>query len=511
MREREIAVIPMPQKVEFGDGTFSLCNTVFISGKSQIVEKAAYSLNKRGLDPQFKSEGVSADVQFILSSKDESKVGDLPIDTPGAYCLSVGKEGVIISAYSQNGWFNGLQTLLQLIDTSSSNENGFEIPIVCITDWPRFEWRVFMLDESRHFSGLEAVKRLLDTMAYYKLNIFHWHLTDSPGWRVEIKTKPELTIVGSKGNFSDHGAPNQFYTQEQIREVVAFAKDRHIELMPEIGMPGHMSAAMRSYPEFSGGGYDEDPYFTIDPISDSADKFLKSILDEVAELFIESNVIHFGGDEVFAHRRWNAHEGVQKLIEEGAFADEREIESAFNRRMAEYINDLGFVVGGWDEIFESGLEVEGTLIFWWHHDRPEVLSEILDKGYRVILCPRRPQYFDFIQHETHTVGRTWGGHNPLEDVYRFPESLKEYEIHPMKGNVAGISANLWTEQANSQERRDFLTFPRLLAMAEAAWTAEEKKGWGQFIGTRLRNHIPLLEARGLSFFNPYIVSNEIPE
>ena len=368
-----------------------------------------------------------------------------------------------------------------------------------------------MLDESRHFSGVEATKRLLDTMAYYKLNTFHWHLTDSPGWRIEIKAKPELTTVGSIGNFSDHRASKKFYSQEQIRELVSFAKARHIEVVPEIGMPGHMSAAMRSYPEFSGGCTGNDPHFTIDPISDSADKFLKEIIEEVAELFIDSDIIHFGGDEVFARKSWSSHRGVQKLIEEGSFENEREIESAFNRRMAEFINELGFIVGGWDEVFGSQLEIEKTLIFWWHHDKPELLSEILQKGYKVVLCPRKPQYFDFIQHESHSVGRTWDGHNPLEDVYRFPDSLEVYEKHPSKENVLGISANLWTEQAITQERREFLTFPRLLAMAEASWTQGENKIWGQFIGSRLKNHIPLLEARGLSFFNPYTVSSEILE
>jgi len=507
----EISVIPKPQKVDLGGDMLTLPHSIFVAGSSTIVATAIASLNQRELDAQLAPDDVSAMVHFLHPDDGAMGIVELPTNPPGAYYLSVSEEGVIITADSERGWFHGLQSLLQLIDTTPRTGSRAVLPTVTITDWPRFKWRGYMLDESRHFSGIEATKRLLDTMAYYKLNIFHWHLTDSPGWRIEIKSKPKLTSVGSVGNYSDPGASPKFYTQEQIRDVVSFANARHIEVIPEIGMPGHMSAAMRSYPEFSGGGTEKDPYYTINPISDAADKFLISILDEVAELFIGAEVIHFGGDEVnVAHKSWRTLGGVQKLIEDGSFKSEHEIEAAFNRRIAKLINGLGFTVGGWDEVFGSGLEIEGTLIFWWHHDRPELLTEILESGYKVVLCPRKPQYFDFLQHETHNVGRTWDGFISLEDVYCFPDSLEAYENRPTNGKVVGINANLWTEQAITQERRDFLTFPRLLATAESAWTLKEYKIWETFFNSRLKNHLPLLETRGLIIFNPYSISVEIP-
>ena len=514
-RSSRISVIPKPQLIELGEGKTTLPACIFVSGPDSISKIALDSLMKRRFDARRSPDGESAEVQFLRpdagSRKEIEKMAD-PLET---YQLSIFEGGVIIAADSQRGWFYGLQTLLQLIDTVPRKDGCPVLPRGVITDWPRFEWRGFMLDESRHFSGIEVVKRILDTMAYYKLNVFHWHLTDSSGWRIEIKGKPKLTTIGAKGNFSDPEAAPMFYSQKQIHEIVSYAKVRQIDVIPEIDMPGHMSAAMRAYPEFSGGGPETDPFYTINPASKLADDFLNSILIEIKGLFKDAEVIHFGGDEVL-HDGWKNLEEVKSLISGGSFKSENEIEAFFNRRLAKVINDLGYTVGGWDDVSYSGLGTKGTLLFWWRHDKPELLTEMLDTGYNVVLCPRRPLYFDFLQHKTHHAGRIWKGKNsggfvPLEDVYRFPDSLDEYAKRPKSGNVKGISANLWTRLAITQERRDFLTFPRLLATAESAWTLEQNKNWGDFFKSRLFNHIPILEDRGFTIFNPYTITPDITE
>jgi len=375
-----------------------------------------------------------------------------------------------------------------------------------ICDAPRFKWRGFMLDESRHFSGEKEVKRLIDVMAYYKLNRFHWHLTDSDGWRIEIKQYPKLTQIGGVGDRSHPHAPAQFYTQKQIREIVAYAKERYITVIPEIDMPGHASAAVRAYPEFGGGGSKKNPNFTFNPEDPATDQFLSNILREVAELFPDAGVIHFGGDEVhFGWEQWPKLPGVKKLMEEKGMKL-KDIEKQFNLRFAKKINQLGYQTGGWDEIVEAGLPVDRSLVFWWRHDKVDVLREAFKKGYKVVLCPRRPCYFDFLQDEKHQSGRRWGGIVTLQDMYQFPDSLRLTKREFMQ--VEGVQACLWTETMQTQKRRDFMTFPRLLALAEAAWTSPQRKDIKHF-EKQVKLQLPELKSRGFDYYNPFSPNKEV--
>ncbi len=433
------------------------------------------------------------------------------------YLVRVTPESLLLYAATPAGHQYGLQTVGQLLAAAPRTDGTLHLACAEIADAPRFAWRGYMLDESRHFSGKAAVLRLLDAMADYKLNRLHWHLTDSPGWRLEIKAYPRLTAVGSRGSETDRrpDAPAQFYTQEEVREIVAYARDRNITVVPEIDMPGHADAAVLAYPELDGGGYlqkgrtDKWPHFTFNPARPEVLKFLDTVLAETAALFPDAGVIHFGGDEVhFGWQRWPELPEVQDLMRREGFTRLEEVESWFNRRMAGTLRTLGFKTGGWDEIAARGLPHDQTVVFWWRHDKPPVLHAALDAGYPVVLCPRRPCYFDFVQHADHTTGRRWNGFNPLDDVYAFPDTLGLNAAQ--EARVLGLQACLWTETAVTQARRDFLTWPRLLALAEAAWTPRDRKDLASF-RARLPALLDRLRARGIGCYDPFTHSPEVTD
>ena len=503
-------LIPKPVQYQPTEGTYTINSGSFVhAGMVELPGYLKYLNQATSLNLRMAPADVSCAIQFLNGQmRGKTSQDKLPKLGEGAYHLRITPKAANIYADTPSGHFYGLQTLIQLFNGAEKKEGSLSIPCAVIDDAPRFGWRGFMLDESRQFSGETAVKRLLDTMAYYKMNRFHWHLTDSTGWRIEIKKYPKLTSVGGIGNQKDPKAPAKFYTQKQIKNIVAYAKARHITVIPEIDMPGHASAAVRAYPQFSGGGSKKNPDFTFNPVDPATDAFLKDILKEVAGLFPDAGVIHFGGDEVhFGWEKWPKIPSVKKLM-----ADEglklKDIEKRFNQRFAKVINGLGYKTGGWDEIARAGLPADQSVVFWWRHNKPKELNHALSEGFDVILCPRRPCYFDFVQHKSHKSGRRWGGFNPLSDTYAFPDKLKLPGTP--KGNILGIQACLWTETTVTQKRRDFMTFPRLLALAEAAWTPAERKEFADFEG-RLKSHLPQLKARGLFYYDPFSDSPEVKQ
>lgn len=489
-------IIPWPAQLAIGDGAFAMTAETRLSADDAFANEAEFLSRALSL----KSGGDHAAIRI-------RKVADLPAE---GYALSVRPSGVTLSASTAAGAFYGCQTLLQLAKNQT-------VPCIDIRDEPRFAWRGYMLDESRHFTGPEGVKRLIDGMAHFKLNRLHWHLTDSPGWRIEIKKYPELTRVGGRGSESDRrpDAPASFYTQAQIREIVVYAKQRAITIIPEIDMPGHADAAVAAYPGHDGGGYTKNakerkwPHFTFNPAKKETLAFLDDILAEVAALFPDAGVIHFGGDEVhFGWQKWNTLPEVQELMKRENLKDLAGVESWFDRRMAGSINKLGFKAGGWDEIAARDLPTDKTIVWWWRHDKPQVLKQALAAGYPVILTPRLPCYFDFVQHESHKAGRLWNGLNSLPFVYQFPASLK-LSVEDEK-KVLGIQACMWTETAITQARRDFMTWPRLIALAEAAWTAEQKKDFASF-EQRLKPQLPWLKQHGIGYYDPFTNSPEVSD
>lgn len=409
------------------------------------------------------------------------------------YALRIGVGSVELTYGAPDQLNAGLTTLRQL---AWNAHYGWVLPQGLITDAPRYAHRGFMLDESRHFTGKDGVLRLLDAMELAKLNVFHWHLTDSPAWRIEIKAYPKLTEVGAIGSHSDPAAPRAFYTQEDIRQVVAYASERGIEIIPEIDMPGHATAANRAYPEFSGGGSKKYPDFTFNPASERTDAYLRAILTEVRALFPRSRAIHLGGDEVhFGWEKWPELPEVKALMAAEKLTKLEDVEGRFVRRHAESLGRDWERVALWDEASRFDLPKEKTLLFWWRHDKPQGLRDAADKGYDIVLCPRIPLYFDFVQDKAHKSGRRWKGViAELASVHAFPESLGS--TLPPNARVRGIQANLWTEEAVSQDRRDFLTFPRLLTLAEAAWTQPARKDFPRF-QQAVNQTLPRVEALGI--------------
>lgn len=415
-----------------------------------------------------------------------------------AYKILIEPKQVRIEAGYSQGCFYGIQSLLQLM--SAAREEG-QLQCAVIEDKPRYGWRGIMLDESRHFFGMEQVKQLLELMSIHKLNVFHWHLTDVPGWRVEIKKYPLLTSIGGIGNQSDRNAPASFYTQDEIIEIVDFARKRFIEVVPEIDMPGHATSAVRAYPEFNGGGSERHPNFTFNPGKEGTYAFLSDILKEIADLF-PSPYIHIGGDEVhFGNEQWNSLEEVQELMKNENLKNLVEVEHYFLHRMTDSIIQMGKTVMGWDEVITAGLPKDHTRVMWWRHDRPYLLEQALEKNYQVVLCPRIPHYFDFVQHESHECGRKWGGNfAPLKSVYEFPDKKYTGGISADNDLIMGMQGNVWTERIHTPERLQFMVYPRLSGLSEAAWTNESRKNFTEF-QVRLEQILSILDKKGITYFD----------
>ena len=407
------------------------------------------------------------------------------------YCMKVGSRKISIRGGSAAGVFYGIQTLLQ-----EAEAYGGKVMQGTVKDAPAFAWRGYMLDESRHFFGEKTVYEILDFMARYKMNRFHWHLTDSPGWRIEIKAYPELTVTGATGCHTDPTTPPAFYTQDQVRAIVAYAAERHIQVVPEIDMPGHGSSATRSYPVLGVG--DKPGSFTYNPGREEVYEFFAKVLAEVAELF-PCEYLHIGGDEVsLGNKSWAEDPAIKALMEREGFTDIKQAEAYFHKRMVPVIHKLGKKVLGWDDILELPLDKQEDILTWWRHDRMDHLEIGQQKGYGMILCPRLPLYFDFVQDESHTSGRKWhknGLFNPLENVYAFPESLEEGWN---KGLILGMQANLWTETVHTPKRVQYMTFPRMCALAEDCWTSASVKDYASF-QSRIEKEYALYDSLGIYY------------
>lgn len=504
IRAAELPVIPRPASVVESAGVLALHPGSGVRFEGEMDEALlTEALAEGGL------KLAKSDKAAVVFRRVKTEAGHAE-----AYRLEISGDGVRITG-DTTGLFYGAETLARLAEAAPHANGVVSFGHVAIDDEPRYAWRGYMLDESRAFTGEKDLLRLIDLMARYKLNRLHWHLTDSPGWRIEIKKYPKLTEIGSRGSEHDQraDAPAQFYTQEQIRRIVAHAKARGVLIVPEIDMPGHADAAVRAYPEHDGGGFVQNKdklkwkRFTFNPAKPETLAFLGDILSEVAGLFPDAKIIHIGGDEVkFGWGHWPELPEVKSLMAKEHLRDNEAVEAWFNKRIAEKVNALGFTVAGWDEIASRGLAKDKTLVFWWRHDKERILRDALDAGMQVVMCPRRPLYFDFLQSPKHRSGRTWGGICPLPDVYAFPSALKLTAAQ--EKHVAGVQACLWTENALTQKRREFLTWPRLAAVAEAGWTPEARKDYGSF-SERLKPELAFLRSRGVEVYDPFADSPDI--
>jgi hexosaminidase len=500
--QQQISIIPKPNQMELQDGRFLLNKkTVIVADAAQLSKLSWYlknellNLTQLSLtsDEQTSNEGI----YLILNTKNKVK------ESKEAYTLTVSSTKVKIESSTENGLFNGVSTFLQLVSTAKLENKGFAIPAVHISDQPAYTWRGLMLDESRSFYGKEKVKSILDWMAFYKLNRFHWHLTDEPAWRLEIKKYPKLTLVGGIGNYLNPNVPAQYYSQSDIRDIVSYAAERFITVIPEIDMPGHATAANLAYPEYSGGGSKAHPEFTFNPGKEATYQYLSNIVKETNVLF-PAAMIHLGGDEVsYGNEKWKTNPLINSLKEKEKLADDKAVERYFMKRMADSVYQMNAKVLVWDEMTEAGLPTDQTIIFWWRHDQPNQLKKALNNNYQTVLCPRLPLYFDFVQDSTHQYGRKWNKlYNPIKQVYDFDPS-KLIENPAQAKLILGIQANLWTETAPTAQRLDYLLFPRLAALAEAAWTTSENKNPTDFM-KRIKSHLQLYKQAGLYYYDPFV-------
>ncbi len=485
----QVNLFPTPATAFRGRGVFYVNKHTLAEGNgdyaAQLAAGWAESINALGLPEH---DAVKNRVRLNLNK-------ELNLKKEG-YTLTVSSEEVLLEASSESGLFYANEALLQLIRFYKG-----VLPVLRINDYPRYEWRGFMLDESRHFFGKETVKQYLDVMASLRMNVLHWHLTDEPGWRIEIKRYPKLTTVGAVGNYHDPNATAAFYTQEDIKEIVAYAAERHIMIVPEFDMPGHATAVCRAYPEVSGGGEGRWQHFTFHPCKDETYEFINNILDELVALF-PSPYIHIGGDEVhYGNRSWFTDPDIQQFIKDKDLKNEVGLEHYFIRRVAAMVAAKGKTLVGWDELVDAGVSPARAVVMWWRHDRRSQLVKALEQGFRVIMTPRRPLYGDFVQYGTHKIGRFWNGYNPVEDIYRFPDPV----VHLMKGcedQIMGLQMSMWTERIADKKRLDYMVFPRLVAVAESGWTPAKAKEYSLFM-QKLPLFLNYLDSKNIYYFNPF--------
>lgn len=495
---QECPVVPAPVSSHADGKTIDLNDRWSVVCADSLKDAAAYlaaTLYKAmDLDiARSKNKNPSNDKNILLAC-------DNAVQKQEGYRLRMNGRSIIISARTKEGILNGINSLLQIILFSGIRKSdAVQLPCWNITDAPAHAWRGLMLDESRHFFGKDVVKKLMDMMSLYKLNRFHWHLTDETGWRIEIKRYPLLTAIGATGDAGDRDKKPQYYTQDDIREIVQYASQRGITVIPEIDMPGHASAANRSYPQFSGGGSLQHPDFTFNPGLDGTYTFLTNILKEVAELF-PSRTIHIGGDEVsFGNGKWASDTAVTGLKARYHLKTNVDVEHYFIRRMADSVYKLGCIVAGWDEIADAGLEPDKTIVMWWRHDHPEQFKKAVADGYRVVACPRLPFYFDFVQSDRDKVGRRWNkAFNPSDHVYDF--NIDSLLAGKKENRWIGTEAALWTEQVASSQRLYYMLFPRICAMAENAWSVADGRSYGSF-EKRINKQLNYWKQNGISYYD----------
>lgn len=503
----QIPLIPSPQRYETIPAQFSLSKATIIIHDMELDE-VAYYLQKELLRHENLPLTLTSDYEQAPASAISLRLNQLNSKQPVAnekesYSISMDAGLIVVEACHKKGIFNGIITLLQFIRFTEPINGTWQLQCYNIEDAPAYEWRGLMLDESRHFFGKEKVKQLIDWMALYKLNKFHWHLTDSPGWRIEILQYPKLAYVGGIGNHTNPHTPAKYYSQEEIKEIVKYASERQIDIIPEIDMPGHASAANRAYPEYSGGGSQKHPDFTFHPGKEEVYSYLTNILKEVDALF-PSQIIHLGGDEVhFGNAKWHTDETILALMKREKLKEMSEVENYFFQRMSDSLFKMNNRLAAWDEIAESNLNPDKTIVYFWRQDKLQQLQTSLNKGYPIVMTPRLPMYLDYAQDSLHVHGvpANRSRVNSHDKIYNFDPY--GYDVnYPLNSNILGVQVNVWTERIATENRLDYLIFPRIAALAETTWTRDNKKNISDFNG-RLKKHLVLYEKDDIYYYNPF--------
>ena len=521
------SIIPAPVEMQMGKGLFKAMpsTAVSIPAKNPEARKIAELLSST----LAAASGFSIPVREGVTT---ANMGNIILSINGTAEKILGNEGykltinqgmISLSANTPAGLFYGVQTLLQLLPANAGkpgSSKDISIPELAITDYPRFGWRGLMFDVSRHFFTKDEIKRYIDDMVKYKYNLLHFHLTDDQGWRIEIKSLPRLTEVGAwnvkkTGRFGTFSKPDSteprnyggFYTQDDIRELVQYAKDRYVNILPEIDIPGHSMAAIAAYPELSGtpGNYyvnsgekfmewPAGAHFyglidnTLSPAKENVYSFLDKVFTEVAVLF-PFEYIHMGGDET-ARNYWEKSDDIKKLMAREKLKDLDEVQSYFVKRVGKIISSKGKKMIGWDEILEGGL-APGAAVMSWRGMKGGI--EAAKQGHEVVMSPSTFAYIDYMQ-----------GDRVMEpQVYASLRLKKAYTFEPVPEGVnpaliKGGQANLWTEQVYNFRQAQYMTWPRGMAIAEAVWSPKEKRNWNDFV-KRVEDHFPRLDAAGIKF------------
>jgi len=508
-----VPIIPRPAALSVDDGTYRLTeNSGFRVAHEELIPTAHFftDLWATSMGRTMAVSSTDGDIHLVLDTSMESE----------GYTIRISDAGVRINAGDAAGAFYGMQSVHQMLPPEISGSGPaltteWILPLVRIEDAPQFPYRGLHLDVGRHFFDVPFIKRYIDTMARYKLNVFHWHLTEDQGWRIEIDAYPRLTEVGAwrtetvvEKNLNPYigdGIPHGgYYTKDEIREVLAFAAERHVMVIPEIDIPGHTGAALAAYPEL---GCHEGPYEVkttwgiqedILCPSEATFDFLFAVLDEVAELF-PSPYIHIGADEV-PKRQWEESPVAQAVIEREGLTDEKELQSWFVRRIEEHLNSRGKRLIGWNEILEGGLAPRATVMSWQGTTGG---IEAARMGHDVIMTPTDYLYFDFYQGdpETEPLAMNWARRIiPLDTVYAYdpiPEELSADEAR----HILGAQGNVWTEYISTPEYVEYMAFPRALALAEITWTPKAARHIDDFYN-RLALNLLHLERLGVNYRIP---------
>lgn len=492
-----------------------ICTSSLDSASQEVVRNFSALLNNvAGL----KTECI------VEEEKREKNIVFFDLDTSIAdegYSLDIDPSKIIIKASSAAGFYYAVQSLKQLLpiavygDKKSDSVEEWEVPCAHIDDAPRFSYRGMHLDVARHFFSVDEVKRYIDLLAMHKLNVFHWHLTDDQGWRIEIKKYPKLTEIGSirkytmvEKNFDqyDNTPYGGYYTQEQIRDIVNYAKERFITIIPEVDLPGHMVAALASYPSLgcTGGPYEVQGVWGVHPDVLCAGKeetyeFVTDVLSEVIELF-PSRYIHIGGDEC-PKDRWKKCPLCQVRIRKLGLKTDKEhtaeerLQSYFMTRVEKFLNENNRQIIGWDEILEGGAAPNATVMSWRGTDGGVQAAKL---RHNVVMTPNTYLYFDYYQSEdTQTEPLAIGSYVPLERVYDF-EPVPDTLDNDSKKYILGAQANLWTEYISDFKQVEYMLLPRLDALSEVQWTQPENKNWVNFLD-RLQHNIQVYDLKGYNY------------
>jgi len=505
-QNRKLNLIPQPAEIRQTTGEFRLSPSAGISYNTAEAKPVAEMLSQKISIPT----GFSVKAQQGNAGAIQMNINNNPVEKTGkeGYTLTVTTKNIVIAANTAAGLFYGMQTLLQMLPPEIESKNtvtaAWMIPAVKITDYPRFAWRGLMLDVSRNFFSKEDVKKYLDQMARFKYNTFHWHLTDDNGWRIEIKSLPKLTEIGAcrvqrGGHFNEREDPKPgekatdcgYYTQDDIKEIIKYAQDRFITIVPEVDVPGHSMAAIASYPELSctqnpdakvnpGTNFAEwygNGTFrmfidnTLNPSDEKVYEFLDKVFTEMAQLF-PNPYIHVGGDECYKGF-WAADEGCQSLMKQLKIRHVEDLQGYFMNRVEQILKSKGKKLLGWDEILEGGISPEATLMSWRGMKGG---IEAAKMGHDVVMTPTTFCYLDYQQGES-TIEPPLYASLRLKTTYSF--NPVPADVDPK--HILGGQGNLWSEQISTLRHAEYMTWPRGWALSEVFWTPQEKRNWDDFI------------------------------